>query len=337
MKFKILIPLVFIGISLHAQNNIDQLLAAGLEDAKQFSDAYISPASEGLIFSLSNGWYNSGKGKNIGQFEISIIGNASFVNDDDKNFQLNTADYNFLQFEDPTLQKMNIATVFGENDPDIHMRVNYENPDGSISKTEILLPQGVGSVGVNVIPTGYLQASIGLLKGTEVKLRYLPSIKTEDVSTSFYGGAIQHEVTSWISGADLFPLHISALVGYTAFDGSYDLEDNNIVDGDNQQIETKMDSWLFTAIISTKLPIINFYGGFGYVSGSSETNLTGTFHVKEGVLSQQTVTDPYSISNSSGGIKATLGSKLKLGFFRINADYSFQKFSTVSLGLNFGI
>lgn len=94
MKKSILIPLLFLGISLHAQNNINQLLAAGIEDAKQFSDHYISPASSGIIYNLSNGWYNTAKGKKLGQFEISLVGNASFVSNDSKSFRLHRDDYN---------------------------------------------------------------------------------------------------------------------------------------------------------------------------------------------------------------------------------------------------
>lgn len=232
---------------------------------------------------------------------------------------------------------MEVATVLGENSPDILMVIDYQNSDGSMSQTEITLPQGIGSTGVSAIPSAYLQASVGLLKGTEVKLRFLPKIKIEGVETNFYGGAIQHEVTSWIPGGKVFPLHISALIGYTEFKGSYALESNTIVEGNNQKVETQIDSWLFTAIVSTKFPIINFYGGLGYVSGSAYTDLKGTYLIKEGVISSQTITDPFRLSNDVSGIKATLGTALTLGFFGIHAGYSFQKFNNVNVGLNFGI
>lgn len=330
MRLKIISLLLLMGASLHAQKNIGQLLDAGIEDAKQFTKSYMSPGSKGLVSGLSNGWYNSGKGKNFGQFEISIIGNGSFVSDKHKEFQLNTANYKYLKFEDPSVEQMMVATVFGRNKPDIPIKLL--DSEGKFTGEEILLPQGIGSSRVNIIPSGYLQASVGILKGTEVKLRYLPKVKIEDVSTSLYGGAIQHELTSWIQGTKLLPLSISALVGYTSLKGSYDLEDNNREYGD-QKIKTHVNSWLFTAIVSTKLPVVNFYGGVGYVAGNSDTHLKGTYRSNEGV----TLTAPYGVSNNSDGFKATLGAKLSLGFFRFNADYSFQDFNNVSVGVNFGI
>ncbi len=339
MKIKYLWSLLFLmgSAQLIAQSNINQLLASGLEDAKQFSDAYTSPASSGLIFSLSNGWFNTAKSKNLGEFEISIIGNASFVGDDQKHFHFNESDYNFLHFKNPALNERDIATIFGQNDPAAEMLITYEAPNGTVTQTEITLPQGLGSVGVSTIPTAYLQASVGILKGTEVKLRYLPKIELEKVSSNFYGAGIQHELTSWIPGGDIFPLHIAALVGYTAFKGSHDLTPSSLISGSEQRIETQINSWLFAALVSTKLPVINFYGGLGYVTGKSTTDLLGKYRINAGVLKSQTLVDPYSITHKAGGIKASLGFKLKLAFFRLNAAYSFQKFNSVSLGLNFGI
>lgn len=338
MKFKLLFLIIFSGcLTLRAQETLPQLLAAGVDDAKKFSEDYISPASAAVVYNLSNSWYNTAKAKNLGQFEISIVGNASFVSTSQKSFELNTSDYNYLQFEDPTIQQMQVATALGENDPNIKMIIEHPNIDGSMSDTEITLPQGLSSAGVSIVPSTFLQVNVGLLKGTEVKLRFLPKITIEGVSTNFYGGAIQHEITSWIPGEKVFPLHISALVGYTKLEGSYNLKENHITEGNNQKIQTATDSWLFTTIFSTKLPVINFYGGLGYVYGSANTDLKGNYQITEGVLSGQTITDPFSISNKFSGVKATVGTKLTLGFFRFNVDYSFQEFNNLHVGLNFGI
>lgn len=312
-------------------------MAAGIEDAKTFSESYIGPASEGVIYGLSNGWFNTAKGKDLANFEISLVGNASFVNDDSKGFQLNTADYNYLRFQNPAQQTGSVATVFGENDPEVVMIVEFENDLGVSEEAEITLPQGIGSAGVSVLPTAYLQVSLGVLKVTETKGRYFPKTDIDDVNTELYGFGLQYEVTSWIPGGDLFPLHISALFGYTSFKASYDLQDNLNVEGDNQRISTDMNSMLFAALVSTKLKVVNFCGGIGYVSGTSDTDLLGTYRVKSGVLKDSSITNPFGISKKVSGVKATLGTKLSLAFFRINVDYSFQKYNNVSVALNFGI
>ncbi len=336
MKIKYLIPILFLGISVRAQTGINDLLAAGIEDAKLFSDGYFSPAAEGVMYALSNGWYNSAKSKKPGHFELSIMVNASFVSDDDKTFTMNVADYNYLRFMDPNQQTGEVATALGENDPDITMVIEYENDLGVTEQVEIELPQGIGSAGIDILPTAYLQLGIGVFKGTEVKARYLPKIDQDGVKVQLYGGAIQHELTSWIPGASELPIAIGVLVGYTHFSAGFDLDETSTVEGENQKIETKMNSLVISALISTKLPVINFYGGLGYLSGKSESDLLGTYHIQTGVLGGTTVQDPYSIENKVSGVKATLGTKLKLGFFRLHADYSFQRFSNASVGISFG-
>lgn len=68
-----------------AQSNINEILAAGLNDAEKFTTDYLSPASEGIMYSLSSGWYNTADAKPLAGFEISVIGNMSnFKNKADK-------------------------------------------------------------------------------------------------------------------------------------------------------------------------------------------------------------------------------------------------------------
>lgn len=336
MKIKLLLLLFLCGITSQAQNGIDELLAAGLDDAKQFSESYFSPAAAGVMFGLSNGWYNTAEAKKPGHFEVSIIGNASFIKEEYQSFILNVDDYTYLRFQDPSQQMGEIATSLGENDPEITMIIEFENGLGMTEEMEITLPKGIGSSGVNVLPTAYLQASVGVFKGTEVKLRYLPKIDQEDVELQLFGGALQHELTSWIPGAKALPVSIGVLVGYTHLNARYDLDDSSVVEGDNQHIKTKVNSLVFSAFASTKLPVINFYGGLGYVSGNSQSDLLGTYRVQTGILGSQTLIDPYSVENKVDGMKATLGARLKVGFFRLHADYSFQKFNNASVGISFG-
>ena len=77
-KLSLLVLLAFISSNIKAQENIDELLAAGVEDAKLFTSEYIAPASEGLIYSINNGWFNQGKSLHKFGFEFSVIVNASF-------------------------------------------------------------------------------------------------------------------------------------------------------------------------------------------------------------------------------------------------------------------
>ena len=325
---------LFAFFTIYSQENIDDLLTAGVEDAKTFTSDYIAPASEGVAFGINNGWFNNAKSPHRFGVEISLIGNASFIKDDKKSFVLNVADYNNVRFEDGS-QSIVVATALGHNDPDIAVIVTYDDPIFGNQEVEIILPTGIGSANLNLIPTAFLQASFSPFKGTQIKARYFPEVNQDDVKVGLYGAGLQQDFTEWLPADKILPVAISGLVAFTHLNGSYDFTDSSIVDGDNQHIDTELNTLLLQLIVGTKLKIINFYGGLGYITGKSNTDLLGTYRVSNGVIFSDEIVDPFSIKQDVSGLKATVGANLKLGFFGLNADYTLAEFDSASLGINF--
>ncbi len=327
---------LFISISSYAQQNIDDLLAAGINDAQRFASDYLRPASDGMMYSINQGWFNDAKAKKLFGFEISLVANASFVGDDNKSFILDTSQYENLQFRDGSIEK-EVATAFGDIDG-IIVVVEGESTVPIIppQDAEFELPTGLGGSNINFVPSAFLQASFGFLKGTEIKARFFPKVNTNDTEVGFYGLGLQHEFTSWLPADKVFPIAISGLIAYTHLDGSYDFTDTNIVDGENQRFENNTNTYLFQVIGSTKLPVFNVYGGIGYLTGTSTTDLLGTYRVRSGIVSEEEITDPFSIESRVSGIRGTLGAKLTLAFFRMNLDYTLAEYGGLSFALNFG-
>ena len=317
-----------------SQENIDDLLAAGIADAKRFTSEYIAPASEGLAFGINNGWFNNAKTPHLFGVEVSLIANASFIKNDKKSFVFNVADYKNVRFGDGSPSKV-VATALGQNNPDVNVIVTYDDPIFGNQEVQLTLPTGIGSTDLSFIPTAFLQASFSPFKGTQIKARYFPEVNEKDTKVGLYGVGLQHDFTSWLPADKIFPVAISGLVAYTHLNGSYDFTDSSVVDGDNQQIQTEVNTILLQLIVGTKLKIINFYGGLGYVNGKATTDLLGTYRVSNGVISSQEITDPFSVKKDVSGIRATVGANLKLGFFGLNADYTLAEFDNASLGVNF--
>ena len=335
MKKIILISIMLLSLSSYAQNGITKLLAAGQEDATTFADSYLSPGNDAVALGLSNGWFNSAKAKQLGGFEISFIGSASLVSDDQQEFLLDESDYSLLEFQNGSSSQM-VGNALGENNPDVEVKAVFEN-NGITEEVPFDLPQGLADSNVNFVPGAMIQGSVGLISGFEIKGRYLPEVKSDDVDVRLYGIGLKNEFTDWLPFDEVFPLHISGFIGYTKFDGSLKVENNFIVNSNQQRIDSEMDSWNYAALVSTKLPVIDFYGSIGYINASSSSDLIGTYQINRGPLASQSIEDPVSISSDASSVQATLGFKLKLSFFRLNAQYSFQEYDTVSLGLNFGI
>ncbi|MFV0572770.1 MAG: DUF6588 family protein [Xanthomarina gelatinilytica] len=326
--------LIIIVFPVQSQDHIDDLLAAGVNDAKRFSNDYFAPATEGLAYGINNGWFNHAKGQKQFGFEIGLIANTSFINDDKKTFEMRVSDYENIRFLDNSTSK-NVATALGHNDPDITVVITYDDPIFGNQETELTLPTGIGSTGVNIIPAAFLQAAFSPFRGTQIKARYFPKIETEDVKTGLYGFGIQQEFTAWLPRDKFFPVAISGLIAYTHLDGSYDFTDSNLVEGSNQQVQTDINTLLFELIASTNFKVLNAYGAIGYLSGTSQTDLLGTYVVTDGLLYSESIVDPFSIEEKVNGIRTTLGANVKLGFFSLNVDYTFAEFNSASLGLNF--
>lgn len=318
-----------------AQNNIEKLLISGVNDAKTFAKSYITPGAESLMYSMNSGWYSTAKVHKPLGFDVSVVASGHFVNNSDQSFDLNVADYENIRFEDGSQSKQ-VATVFGENSPGVFVIARVEE-NGLNQDIEILLPNGVSSNSVDVLPAAFLQAELGLTKSTEIKVRYFPKTNIEDVETEMIGVAVQHEFTAWLPLRRLLPVSISGLAAYTNLDSQFDFSGDVALRGENQRLELNADTWLFEVIASTKLPIINFYGGLGYVTGDSDLDLKGTYIIESTIFTQERVlTDPFTVNNDISGLRATIGAKLKLGFFGLNADYTFQEYETVSIGIHFG-
>ncbi|SFZ89194.1 hypothetical protein SAMN05428642_10126 [Flaviramulus basaltis] len=336
MKKIILLTLLVLATTIsQAQNDIDALLAAGVDDAAKFANDYLAPGTNGLMHSMNSNWFNTADAKPLGGFEISVVVNAASVKDENKVFNLNTDDYNNVQFVQGPSSQM-VSSVLGENNPAIFVEVEYEDAIFGSQTEQIELPQGIGSENISLIPTAFIQGALGLSKGIELKARFVPKIDADDVSLSMYGAGVQFEVTKWLPADKLLPVAISGLVAYTHLDGSYDLTDSSGIQGENQRVENATNTWLFQLIASTKLPIINFYGGLGYIKGKSESDLLGTYRVTNGVLTSEDIVDPFSVSSEASSVRGTIGTKLKLGFFRLNAEYHLSEFNAFSVGINFG-
>jgi hypothetical protein len=247
---------------------------------------------------------------------------------------MNSADYNNIRFEDNSPSKM-VATALGHNDPDINIFITYDDPLFGDQEVILTLPTGIGSENIDLIPTAFLQASFSPFKGTQLKGRFFPKVDTDDVKVGFYGLGIQQEFTSWLPADSVFPVAISGLVAYTHLDGSYNFTDGQYVEGENQQIDTTINTLLFELLVGTKLKVINFYGGLGYLDGKSTTDLLGTYRVTNGLLFSEEIVDPFSVEQDVSGVRATVGANLKLGFFSLNADYTLAEFDSASVGLNF--
>ncbi|XCF06042.1 DUF6588 family protein [Tamlana crocina] len=339
MKKKALFILLFLSVFLSKAQDIDALFAFGVENAERFTDDYLKPGTKGLMHSMNANWFNTADAKPLGGFEISIVANAATVQDENKSFMMDldlyeTEDFTVEFADNSSLRTRAVASVLGENDPDIDLIIR--DNDNPVLTEQITLPTGIGDASANLLPTAFIQGAIGLSQGIELKARFVPKVDTDDVTLSMYGAGLQFEMTKWLPADKYMPVAVSGLVAYTHLNGSYNITESSGIDGENQRVESNTNTMLFQLVASTKLPVINFYGGLGYIKGKSESDVLGTYTVTGGPFVTRTYEDPFSVSSEVSSVRGTAGLKLKLGFFRLNAEYHLSEFNAFSVGINFG-
>ena len=314
---------------------LSDLLAAGIEDAQRFAEGYTAPASEGLVYAINNGWFNSAKPLGRLKFEISIVGNTSFVKDENTSFNLDTTAYQNISFADGNSSSRMVPTIFGASTSET-VSLSYDagfDVDGIEDTTiDVLLPGGIGTSEFSFIPSAFLQLGFSPLKGTELKARIAPNLTYSDAKVNAYGFGIQQDLLFWLPMKKILPIALSGVVAYTQLEGSYDLESSSLIGGDNQTLNVDVSSMLYQLVLGTNLKIINFYGSLGFVDGETKTELLGEYIITD----SNTVSDPIKISNETSNMRTTLGTSLKFGFIGINVNYTFSEYDSANFGLNIG-
>jgi hypothetical protein len=122
------------------------------------------------------------------------------------------------------------------------------------------------------------------------------------------------------------------LAGYTKMNVSYEF-------AANQNLALDATAWTVQAIASKKLALLTVYAAAGYNSSNVNLNINGTYELlpAQGPVPAQFITDPVALSQTGGGPRMTGGVRIRLALINIHADYTLQKFPTVSAGIGVGL
>jgi hypothetical protein len=148
--------------------------------------------------------------------------------------------------------------------------------------------------------------------GTEIMLRYLPSISlSDDEELNMFGIGLKHKISRYIP---LSPVDISVQLLYNR------LEITGVMD---------ISAYAFNAHASKTFGLFTAYGGLQYESSTFDLDYDYTPPASSN--SQR-----ISVSiDGDNNFRATLGGSLKLAVIVLNVDYSLGSQSVLSGGLTF--
>lgn len=313
-----------------------EILLLANEDATILFQNYMAPAMNGMQYNLNNGWYQTAKTHKKLGFDISIQANATIIPKNAQSFLFNEGDYKYLSLESGS---NTINTVMGEkNTSVIAVRIPEAN-DYKVASFKI--PNGVGDESpMNSVPSPMIQASLGIALNTDVSVRYLPNINSNDISGNLVGFGIKHNLMKYFGPLDNLPLNVSILGGYTKLNVLYDVQNSSGIQGSNQEAEFDLNTYTIQAIASLDFPIISVYGGIGYNKGTSTLKMKGIYELEytfenSNETITESITDPINMGFDTTGMNGTFGAKINLGFFKIFGDFTINEYNTLSAGIAF--
>ncbi|MDP8241238.1 MAG: hypothetical protein P9X24_19290 [Candidatus Hatepunaea meridiana] len=176
----------------------------------------------------------------------------------------------------------------------------------------------IPGIGIDVMPFVMPQVSVGLIRGTEVMLRFIPETDAGDIGkVNFLGIGIKHNIDQWIP-IPLFPVKISAQYVWQKLTVGDLLESNH-----------------------TALNV--------HVSKTVGFGVSITPYLGLGIESSNLIVKKYTIDNPNSSLhgqaidefkldgdnsfRMTVGARFALPLVTINADYSLGEYSTFAAGL----
>lgn len=343
MKKIVLLVALTISIQTIKSQELESILLAA-DDAALLTENYLNPAMKGLMYSMNGGWYTTAKVHKKFGFDITISANASLIPNSAQFFAFIPTDYNFLSLPNGESE---IPTIMSESKFETAVDVRIPNGDGTFNVGSFTMPGGIGAdLPLNAAPAPMVQVGLGLPTNTDLKIRYVPNIAVDDeFKSSLIGVGLQHDITQYLGPIEKLPLSISVLAAFTSLNASYNITDEDFTDNvsvNNGEAEFKLNAYTIQAIGSLDFKLITFYGSLGYNGGKTTAKMKGDYTLTYDIEDangntlgsvDESIVDPLNLGFDINGMRATLGTRLNLGFFKIFADYSFQEYNTISAGI----
>lgn len=184
----------------------------------------------------------------------------------------------------------------------------YSGPAGYIT-----YPNGLNQKSV---PFGVPQIT-GSFMGTELLVRYLPSIKVGGKNLDFFGIGIRHSISQYIP---LIPVDVAVQFLYNK------LTVTDVISASTVAVNGE---------VSKTFGIFTAYGGLQYESSKFDLSYTIKGDPNSGNPALRQDKDVKASVNGKDNFRVIIGGSVKAGFLVINADYNITNQPVISGGLSF--
>ena len=306
--------LVCSSLFVSAQN----ITVSNTSDATNFLGAYFSPFAESIGAGLNKGWYNTAKPHKLAGFDVSLSLNLITISDEIASFDVNSIE-NFSSASSST------PSILGSGEGAI---INYQN--GNVNGQFVMPDQNIE---IKAVPIPTLNVGLGLIKGTEINVRYIPTYEYDigfvgKGSVELYGAGIKHDILQWLPLNKFLPFDLSIQGAFSQFNTSFEVESQSVRQGVDLDIQASTVNLIF----SKKFAMITAYGSVGQNFVSSTLNANTNFSL--GSVSTLNFDFPLEINMpKTSEMQASAGVRLQFAIFTLYANQTFSSNPSTSAGI----
>jgi hypothetical protein len=306
--------LVCSSLFVSAQN----ITVSNTSDATNFLGAYFSPFAESIGAGLNKGWYNTAKPHKLAGFDVSLSLNLITISDEIASFDVNSIE-NFSSASSST------PSILGSGEGAI---INYQN--GNVNGQFVMPDQNIE---IKAVPIPTLNVGLGLMKGTEINVRYIPTYEYDigfvgKGSVELYGAGIKHDILQWLPLNKFLPFDLSIQGAFSQFNTSFEVESQSVRQGVDLDIQASTVNLIF----SKKFAMITAYGSVGQNFVSSTLNTNTNFSL--GSTSTLNFDFPLEINMpKTSEMQASAGVRLQFAIFTLYANQTFSSCPSTSAGI----
>lgn len=336
--------LSFASYSVVAQDDLETIIKGSKADANYLAEGYISPMLKSFGYGLNQGWYNTAKTHKTLGVDLTISVSAVSIPNSDLFYTVDNNRLTQVKLRDtgPGTQPVavngsgSVPTIFGPDRRPEYQTYNsttqqftnqpFRGPGGMDLKEEIKM---------QAMPVPIAHLGIGLPKGFDLKLRFVPTIDFNNGKFNLFGVGVMHDVKQYIPGIKNLPFDLSGFVGYTKMKLDVGLDESR----PDQKAVLESTATTIQGLISKKLSVVTFYGGLGYNIAKTTMAVRGVYDVDNDNATNDPddIKDPIDIKAESNGFRTTVGMRLKLAVLTFHGDYTLQKYNTLTVGVGIAV
>lgn len=347
-----LLSFVYSNIAYSQEIHPENIIRVGVEDSQTLLNEYLKPFRVGFGIGLNSGWQTSPKPHQKYGFDLRVTSTAALVPFKDMIFNVDNLDLQNLQLLDGP---RSTPTLFGRDITSARLGSYYTDP--STGQTEELfdfeMPSGLD---FRYVITPMAQLTIGLIKDTDITIRFLPTLTIEDdLNFGIWGFGIQHGINQWYNPTDDL-LDISVQVGYTSVNSKLNIEvepefdpeqENSFSDDHWTGQNTEFQSYGFTAnlLAGRQYRFFTIYGGLGVQTSGTIIKANGAYPFVEPINQSDytpggptkkitSLEDPYELKMMNR-VKPNvlIGARVRVAMIAISISYSFSEYQSLNAGV----